>query len=108
MLLGHLANLGSRLSTSGGGETSTSKLPGLMVCSHLNVLVMKDVRCGLQGYRTRSQCLQFVLQQCVNHELPDVPPGLRKCRETKDQIANILWIIKKATELQRKHLLLLY
>ena len=52
--------------------------------------------------------LQVKLQQCVNHELPDVPPGLRKCRETKDQIANILWIIKKATELQRKHLLLLY
>ena len=45
--------------------------------------------------------LQVKLQQCVNHELPDVPPGLRKCRETKDQIASICWIIKKAREFQK-------
>ena len=35
------------------------------------------------------------LQQYVNHELPDVQAGFRKGRGTKDQIANIRWIIKK-------------
>ena len=37
----------------------------------------------------------------MNHELPDVQAGLRKGRETRDQIANIYWIIKKARELQK-------
>ena len=41
------------------------------------------------------------LQQYVNRELPDVQAGLRKDRGTKDQIANIHWIIKKAREFQR-------
>ena len=40
--------------------------------------------------------LQARLQQYVNHELPDVQAGFRKGRGTRDQIANILWIIKKA------------
>ena len=48
------------------------------------------------------------LQQSVNHELPDVQAGFRKGKGTKDQIANIHWIIKKAREFQKKHLLLLY
>ena len=45
--------------------------------------------------------LQARLQQHVNHELPDVQPGFRKGRGTRDQIANIRWIIKKAREFQR-------
>ena len=45
--------------------------------------------------------LQARLQQYVNHELPDVQVGFRKCRETSDQIANICWIIKKAREFQK-------
>ena len=40
--------------------------------------------------------LQARLQQYVNRELPDVQAGFRKGRETRDQIANIRWIIKKA------------
>ena len=52
--------------------------------------------------------LQARLQQYVNCELPDVQVGFRKGRGTKDQIANIHWIIKKAREFQKKHLLLLY
>ena len=44
--------------------------------------------------------LQARLQQYVNHELPDVQDGFRKRRETRDQIANIHWIIKKAKEFQ--------
>ena len=44
--------------------------------------------------------LQARLQQYVNHELPDVQAGFRKGRGTRDEIANIRWIIKKATEFQ--------
>ena len=41
------------------------------------------------------------LQQYVNHELPDVQAGFRKGRGTRDQIANIHWIIIKAREFQK-------
>ena len=41
------------------------------------------------------------LQQYMNHELPDVQAGFRKGRGTRDQIANIRWIIEKAKELQK-------
>ena len=50
--------------------------------------------------------LQSRLQQYINHELPDVQAGFRKRRRTRDQIANIHWIIKKAKVFQKKHLLL--
>ena len=45
--------------------------------------------------------LQDRLQQYVNHELPDVQAGFRKGRGTKDQIANIRWIMEKAREFQK-------
>ena len=45
--------------------------------------------------------LQARLQRSVNHELPDVQAGFRKGRGTRDQIANVLWIIKKAREFQK-------
>ena len=45
--------------------------------------------------------LQARLQQYVNHELPNVQAGFRKGRGTRDQIANIRWIIKKAKEFQK-------
>ena len=45
--------------------------------------------------------LQARLQQYMNHELPDVQAGFRKGRGTRDQIANICWIIKKAREFQK-------
>ena len=49
--------------------------------------------------------LQVRLQQYVNRELPNVQTGFRKGRGTRDQIANIHWIIEKAREFQKKHLL---
>ena len=52
--------------------------------------------------------LQARLQQYVNRELPDVQGGFRKGRGTRDQIANIHWIMEKAREFQKKHLFLLY
>ena len=45
--------------------------------------------------------LQASLQQHMNHELPEVQAGFRKGRGTRDQIANICWIIDKAREFQK-------
>ena len=45
--------------------------------------------------------LQARLQQYVNHELPDVQAGFTKGRGTRNQIANICWIIEKAREFQK-------
>ena len=45
--------------------------------------------------------LQARLQQYVNHKLPDVQAGFRKGRGTRDQIANIHWIIEKAREFHK-------
>ena len=45
--------------------------------------------------------LQARLQQYLNHELPDVQAGSRKGRRTRDQIANIFWIMEKQKELQK-------
>ena len=47
------------------------------------------------------EILQARLQQYVNCELPDVQAGFRKGRGTRDQIANIRWIIEKASEFQK-------
>ena len=47
------------------------------------------------------EILQARLQQYVNRELPDIQAGIRKGRGTRDQIANIRWIIEKATEFQK-------
>ena len=45
--------------------------------------------------------LRVMLQQYVNQELPDVQAGFRKGRGTRDQIANICWIIKKSKQFQK-------
>ena len=42
-----------------------------------------------------------MLQQYVNHELPDVQDGFRKGRGTRDQVANLHWIIEKARKFQK-------
>ena len=52
--------------------------------------------------KTTLKILQARLQQYVNRELPDVQDGFRKGRGTRDQIANINWIIEKAREFHKK------
>ena len=52
--------------------------------------------------------LQARLQQYVNRELPDVQDGFRTGRGTRDQIANICWIMEKPKEFQKKSIFLLY
>ena len=51
--------------------------------------------------KIKLKILQARLQQYMNHELPDVQAGFRKARGTRDQIANIHWIIEKVREFQK-------
>ena len=62
----------------------------------------------LTCYQVILKILQARLQQYMNRELPDVQARFRKGRGTRDQIANICWIIEKAREFQKKHLFLLH
>ena len=57
-------------------------------CTHLTRIVMFKI-------------LQTRLQQYVNRELPDVQAGFRKGRGTRDQIANICWVMEKARQFQK-------
>ena len=63
-----------------------------------NILLMVYNSCALISHtsKVRLKILQARLQQYVNHELPDAKAGFKKGRGTRDQIANIHWIIKKA------------
>ena len=70
------------------------RLPPIALISHASKVMLK--------------ILQARLQQYVNCELPDVQAGFRKGRGTRNQIANIHWIMEKARELKKKHLFLLY
>ena len=55
----------------------------------------------LHASKVMLKILQARLLQYVNHELSDVQAGFRKGRETRDQIANIRWIMEKAREFPR-------
>ena len=63
------------------------KLPQIALIAHTSKVMLK--------------ILQARLQQYMNCELPDVQAGFRKGRGTRDQIANIHWIIEKAREFQK-------
>ena len=65
-------------------------------CTHLN------------ASKVMLKILQARLQQYMNRELPDVQAGFRKGRGTRDQIANIRWIMEKSKRVPEKHLFLLY
>ena len=77
-----------------GNAKECSNYPTIALISHASKVMLK--------------ILQAKLQEYVNYELPDVIAGFREGRGTRDQIASICWIIKKARELQKKHLFLLY
>ena len=76
-----------------GNPKECSNYRTIALISHASEVVLKIIQAGLQQY--------------VNRELPDVQAGFRKGRSTKDQIANICWIIEKA-RVPEKHLFLLY
>ena len=65
-------------------------------CSNYKTIVLIS-----QASKVILKILQIRLQQYSNQELPDVQVGFRKGRGTRDQIANICWIIEKAREFQK-------
>ena len=76
-----------------GNPKECSKYCTISLISHANKVMLK--------------ILQARLQQYINSELTDIQAGLRKGKGTRDQIANIHWIIEKA-RVPEKHLFLLY
>ena len=70
-----------------GNTKECSNYHTIALISHASKVMLKIFQAGLQQY--------------VNHELPDVQAGFRKSRGTRNQIANIHWIIKKAREFQK-------
>ena len=70
-----------------GNVKECSNYPTTALTSHASKVMLK--------------ILEARLQQCVNHELPDVQAGFRKGRGTRDQIATIHWITEKAREFQK-------
>ena len=76
-----------------GNAKECSNYRTIALISHTSKVMLKIFQARLQKY--------------MSHELPDVQDGFRKGRETRDQIANIRWIIEKARVLE-KHLLFLY
>ena len=78
----------------------TPKKGNAKECSNYHAIVLIS-----HASKVILQILQARLQQYVNQELPDVQAGFKKGIETRDQIANIHWIIEKARKFQKKHLL---
>ena len=73
-----------------------SKKGNAKECSNYHIVALIS-----HASKVMLKILQAMLQQYVNHELPDVQAGFRKGRGTRDQIANICWIIEKAREFQK-------
>ena len=94
------ANLGKLSSDHNTGKRSVfipvSKKGNAKECSNYHTIVLIS-----HDSKVMFKILQARLQQYVNHELPDVQAGFRKSRGTRDQIANICWLIKKAREFQK-------
>ena len=73
---------------------------GGFLAPHLGIEPVSSVLVGKLLTTEPLKILQARLQQYMNCELPDVQAGFRKGRGTRDQIANILWIMEKAREFQ--------
>ena len=70
-----------------GNAKECSNYHTIALISHASKVILKVLQARLQHY--------------MNHELPDIQTGFRKGRGTRDQIANICWIIEKAREFQK-------
>ena len=93
------ANLGNSAVTTGLEKVSFHSNPKERQCkecsSYCTIALISQVS------KVMLKILQARLQQYMNRELPDVQAGFRKGRETRDQIANIRWIMGKAREFQK-------
>ena len=93
------ANLGNSAVATGLEKVSFRSSPKERQCRRM--LNYDKIALIPQASKEMLKILQARLQQCINHELPDVQAGFTKGRGTRDQIANIHWIIKKAREFQK-------
>ena len=94
------ANLENSAVATGLEKVSFIPLPkegNAKECSNYRTIALMS-----HAHKVMLKILQSSLQQYVNRELPDVQAGFRKSRGTRDQIANIHWIIEKAEEFQKK------
>ena len=87
-LPGNPRDRGARWAAVYGVAQSRTRLSDLVVAAHTSKVMLKILQAGLQQY--------------VNRELPDVQAGFRKGKGTRDQIANIPWIVEKAREFWNK------
>ena len=93
------ANLENSAVATGLGKVSFHSNPKERQCQRMfNYRTISHIS---HAGKVMLKILQARLQQYVNHELPDVQAGFRKGRGTRDQIANIHWIIEKAREFQK-------
>ena len=91
-----LANLESSAVATGLEKVSFHSNPKERQCSNYWSIAFIS-----HASKVMLKILQARLQQYVNHELPDVQAGFRKGRGTRDQVANIHWIIEKARQFQK-------
>ena len=84
-------------------DSMDCSLPGSSAHGIFQARVQEWVAIALISHASKVmlKILQARLQQYMNHELPDVQAGFREAGGTRYQIANILWIIKKAKEFQK-------
>ena len=93
------ANLENSAVPIGQEKVSFHSNPKERQCQRILVLLHKCTH--LNASKVMLKILQTGLQQNMNHELPDVQAAFRKGRGTRDQIANIHWVIEKAREFQK-------
>ena len=96
------ANLENSAVATGLENVSFHSNPKAKECSNYCTIALIS-----HASKVMLKILQARIYQYVNHEFPDSQAGFRKGRGTRDQIVNILWIIGKAREFQKKHLFLL-
>ena len=90
------ANLENSAVATGLEKVSFHSNPIERQCSNYRTIALIS-----HASKVMLKILQARLQQYMNHELPDVQAGLRKGRGTRDQTANIRWIMEKAREFQK-------
>ena len=76
-------------------------LLGMIICNAKECSNYHTIALISHTSKVMLKILQARLQQYVNHELPDVQAGFRRGRGTRDQIANIRWIMEEAREFQK-------
>ena len=93
------ANLENSAVATGLENVNFHSNPKERKCQRMFILLQNCTH--LPQQQSNAQNSPSRLQQYMNHELPDVQAGFRKGRGTRDQIASIRWVIKKAREFQK-------